>query len=420
MGEKGRDRRRLLLSLILMFFIFFPGFHKLSNNCINEYMNNYLHKYNLENTKVENSHDQNYNIDNGSSLIRDIKELVKHETLNIKINGLEQVINILEVKIGIEDIKNQVKIKIKPILSHDSVYGFELLSEMITNYKAYAAINAGFFYEYGQPSGMVLIDGEIITCSTGKYPVFTINEGKAQLRQQTTELYLKSCTASNSSGTSLKLNNINLVGKLGEWTLYTNKYGLDNRIKQENITIIIEDNIVIGISQSDKETKIPKDGMLATYILPFPKPNQTSITQIPFNKGDKVEFEYKPNLGPEGQAYECGSWLVKDKKVVAAEKDPWVGVLTNRDPRTAIGIKESGEVILITVDGRQPGYSYGLTAQELGEFLIEYKVKDAALLDGGASTEMIIDGKIINRPSFRSSERPLGGAIIIEIEELAK
>jgi len=366
---------------------------------------------------IENNFDRN---NNSSNKLKDMKDLVKHKTLNLKINGLEQVINILETNIGTNGIK------VRPVLSHDSVYGFELLSEMAARYNAYAAINAGFFYEYGEPSGMVLIDGEIITGSTGKYPVLVIKDGEAELRELATELWLRSEAGEPESKTaSLKLDSLNVEAKIGKWVLYTRRYGTDNRVKKRNVTMVIEDNIIKKIIVSDKETEIPKNGMLATFIEPSATSatdnpsNSSSLPQnsseiAPFSEGEKVKFEYKPFLGSNGQAYECGSWIIKDGKIVIGENDPWIGVLTNRDPRTAVGIKETGEVVLITVDGRQPGYSYGLTAQELGECLIQYGIRDAAMLDGGASTEMIIEGKIVNKPSFRSSERPLAGAIIME------
>jgi len=92
-------------------------------------------------------------------------------------------------------------------------------------------------------------------------------------------------------------------------------------------------------------------------------------------------------------------------------------VMTNWDPRTAIGLKDEDTVVLFTVDGRQPGYSAGLTGAELADVLLKYGVKDAAMLDGGASTEMIIEGKIANRPSFKGQERPLGGAIAVRLKE---
>jgi exopolysaccharide biosynthesis protein len=54
-----------------------------------------------------------------------------------------------------------------------------------------------------------------------------------------------------------------------------------------------------------------------------------------------------------------------------------------------------------------------MTCRELGEFLIDYGVKSAAMLDGGASTEMIVEGEVVNKPSFKEQERPLGGGLVV-------
>jgi exopolysaccharide biosynthesis protein len=43
--------------------------------------------------------------------------------------------------------------------SHDLVYGYENLSSISKRKNAYAAVNAGFFYDYGLPSGMVAAEG---------------------------------------------------------------------------------------------------------------------------------------------------------------------------------------------------------------------------------------------------------------------
>ena len=90
--------------------------------------------------------------------------------------------------------------------------------------------------------------------------------------------------------------------------------------------------------------------------------------------------------------------------------------MTNRDPRTAVGIKNETTVVLITVDGRQPERSAGMTGEELARYLLQNGVKDAAMLDGGASTEMIVGGEIVNRPSFNGKERPVGGALAVFIK----
>jgi exopolysaccharide biosynthesis protein len=89
--------------------------------------------------------------------------------------------------------------------------------------------------------------------------------------------------------------------------------------------------------------------------------------------------------------------------------------MTNHDPRTIVGIKNDGNVVFITIDGRQPGFSIGMTGKELGAFILSYGINNAAMLDGGASTEMIVQGKIVNRLSAGGQERPVGGGIVVQL-----
>ena len=73
--------------------------------------------------------------------------------------------------------------------------------------------------------------------------------------------------------------------------------------------------------------------------------------------------------------------------------------LTGRQPRTAIARTADGEVLMVTVDGRLPGWSVGASLRELAEMLLELGAVDAVNLDGGGSTTMTINGEIRNRPS---------------------
>lgn len=62
------------------------------------------------------------------------------------------------------------------------------------------------------------------------------------------------------------------------------------------------------------------------------------------------------------------------------------GLDTTASPRTALGIKENGEVILYTIDGRQTGYSLGASMTQVAKRLKELGCVDAVLFDGGGST----------------------------------
>lgn len=326
---------------------------------------------------------------------------IMYKHINTVVNGNKQEINLLEIDPG------NNKVEIKPVLSYDSVFGFEKLSVMYKRSNAYAAINSGFFYEFGNPGGMVAIDGRLITKSTGKYPVFYINKGKAVLKEINTKIWAK------CNGKKFSVKNINAYGSIEESVVFTRDFGTDNRLKKKNTSLIIENGIITGIKKSSTKTDIPKTGMVLTFLEPF----KDGLADSDFKVGEKIEFTYEPKLEENTQAYECGSWVVKNGEIVIKEKDEWVGVLTNWDPRTAVGVKENGTVVFMTVDGRHPGYSIGMTAKELGQFFLDYGVKDAAMLDGGASTEMIVDGKIVSKPSFKGEERLVGGAIVVKLKD---
>ena len=72
-----------------------------------------------------------------------------------------------------------------------------------------------------------------------------------------------------------------------------------------------------------------------------------------------------------------------------------------------------GKLLLVTVDGRQPGVSAGMTLEMLAEVLLEFGAVDAMNLDGGGSTTMVIHNGIVNRPSDQTGERPVSDAILV-------
>lgn len=87
------------------------------------------------------------------------------------------------------------------------------------------------------------------------------------------------------------------------------------------------------------------------------------------------------------------------------------------NPRTALGLSKNGRwLTMMVVDGRQAGYSEGVTFPELGELLISFGVHTGANMDGGGSSAMVMrgfDGKarVLNSPiemNVPGKERPVG------------
>ena len=82
-------------------------------------------------------------------------------------------------------------------------------------------------------------------------------------------------------------------------------------------------------------------------------------------------------------------------------------------PKTAIGQRQDGAIILLVIDGRDIG-SLGATVKEVQEIMYKLGAVNAMNLDGGKSTTMYYDGEIINKPSNSMGERTIATAIIVK------
>lgn len=125
-------------------------------------------------------------------------------------------------------------------------------------------------------------------------------------------------------------------------------------------------------------------------------PKTTAQPEVFIGQRNQVTFEQMP--GRVFNAVSGDRMVVRDGRVVKnlAAQDP--------NPRTAIGLNRNGRWLTwMVVDGRQTGYSEGVTFPELGELLISYGVHTGANMDGGGSSAMVIrgvDGKarVLNSP----------------------
>ncbi len=106
-----------------------------------------------------------------------------------------------------------------------------------------------------------------------------------------------------------------------------------------------------------------------------------------------------------------GPPLIVDGKKMITEGDGGWGV----GPRTAIGQKKDGTVLFLVIDGRQPGYSLGATLRDVQDILYEKGCYIAANLDGGSSSTLYLNGKVVNKPAdLLGGERMIPTAFIVK------
>lgn len=132
----------------------------------------------------------------------------------------------------------------------------------------------------------------------------------------------------------------------------------------------------------------------------------------------KVTFEHRPD--DVYNAVSGGPVLVRDGKIAAFPK-------SELHPQTAVGITADGrQMAFVVVDGRQKGYSEGMTNHELAELFLEIGIHHALRLDGGGSSTIVTraaDGRpeILNRPihlGIPGNERPVANHIGIYLRPL--
>ena len=109
------------------------------------------------------------------------------------------------------------------------------------------------------------------------------------------------------------------------------------------------------------------------------------------------EVDYSPYEMP--YAIQAGPMLIHAGIPVHSEEGFPTAFVSARHPRSAVGLTQDGLWAFMIVDGRNGMHSSGATIGELTEILRSQRITYAMNLDGGGSTELIVDGRIYNLPS---------------------
>ena len=108
------------------------------------------------------------------------------------------------------------------------------------------------------------------------------------------------------------------------------------------------------------------------------------------------------------QAVSFGPALVVNSQGTIKSGDGGWGIA----PRTAIGQRSDGAIILLAIDGRTTK-SLGASLRDVQNIMIQYGAVNASNLDGGSSTTMYYNGSLINNPCDALGERAVPSAFIV-------
>ena len=144
-----------------------------------------------------------------------------------------------------------------------------------------------------------------------------------------------------------------------------------------------------------------------------------SATLHALRQGDHVSVTWSLGWPDVGSSVGGQPLLVSDGRALP---DPNChDYFCDPNPRTGIGFTATGRILLVTVDGRQRGWSAGMTLYRFAREMISLGAVRAMNLDGGGSTTMWARGLgVVNRPSDWGGERPISNAVVVLPESLFK
>lgn len=344
----------------------------------------------------------------------------------------ERVISEKPVKMNLLRL-DLTKVRLDVEHALDSAIGLERTSSIAARHGAFAAINAGFFrldtsIFAGDAVGILKIDGKLLSESRDNRIALFINNKADKTEVNFFHLTTWNYVMYKNGSCGSQITGINRERKENDFVLYTPEFNRTTLTNQDGVEIVFRNRKVMQIISGKGSAVIPPDGFVLSASGKFREELNackigTKIWELKFSNYDlqdsRTSFSRAdfPRLLAFTEAEDITNGvpqLVKDGRIEITweqEKSSKAFVET-RHPRTAVAKLKDGKFLMITVDGRSEA-SGGIGLEDLAKLLLEFGATDAMNLDGGGSTTMFLDGKVVNKPSDKEGERRVSDAILV-------
>ena len=275
-----------------------------------------------------------------------------------------------------------------------------------------AAINGDFFSPLGIPQSAQVIDGDIVKGSPD-LPAFGVTAtetpfiGKHPLAGE----------LRTRSGDSRAMRGVNERPDSQGVALYNRFFGQSTPTDTGVVEVLatpLSDPAAVGETVkgvvASVDTTAAGVAIPNTSVVLAGRAQTGSFLRTSIAAGDTITWVHRFSEAPGPVAELIGGnfQLVRGGQDVIGEAAD-----RERHPRTGVGLRSDGTLLLVTVDGRQPGYSVGMSQPEMIQLFQGLGAVDVLNLDGGGSTTMVIEGALANRPSDPAGERPVANAVVV-------
>ncbi|GAB4454140.1 MAG: hypothetical protein OHK0029_08390 [Armatimonadaceae bacterium] len=334
---------------------------------------------------------------------------------------------------------SQKGVSVEAALGKDRVWamnaaaGREVVSRIAARHEAIAAINAAFFPAGGNPIGLHIQNGELVTEPAANRTCFLIpRNGKAQCAAFGYQAEVKT----ENDKETFALNGLNRrpaapdkTGFLRSELLVFTPMFQDTTLKSPGrIEVVlegIEGPVAVDKPLTGTVRQITEGGGTplekGTVVLSGSRDAAEWLKRVA-TPGTKLTVHFDLTT-PDGKPFDGtdilhavagGPRLLRKGQLDIPLKDEGMSLnfSQTRHPRTAIGVTRDGKLLLLTVDGRQAGLSRGASLTEMAILLQRYGAVEAVNLDGGGSSACVVNNMVVNAPSD-GRERPVASMLLV-------
>ena len=310
--------------------------------------------------------------------------------------------------------------RLKPVLSNGSVVLRETVSSMqrrLASQATSVGVNGDYFAPRdGRPSGIFMSDGILATPpNSARSSAGVTLDGLLNVRRVSFRGTWR------GSGQRRALNFLNKAPGTNGISLFTPDWGSTTPRVEGSFAVVLgsfppatpNTDLAVPVIASSVGGSIRIEPGAAVLVA---RGSAAATLEAEAQPGTVVTLRLtlQPDWSVVSDAIGGGPILVRDGVPVYRSNEAFTtSQLAPRGPRTAIGQRADGGIVLVTTDGRQPGLSVGMTNFELAQTLVRFGAVRGMGLDGGGSSTLAFDGTVLNSPSD-GRERAVSTALMLE------